>query len=189
VSEDQSIGTSDSAATIAELVAALRSGQGYAAGLFNQLFRDALLRFCWGYLGSMDEAEDALQDILYKVLTAQRTPDEFRPWVYKMTRNHCLNLIRERQRRHDNVALPSDSMIYESLTGHLTRLVKDEMRSKLSELVLQLPDTQREVLRLRYVEELSRAEIAEVLDIAEPLVKSRIFDGLQKLRALSEELS
>ncbi len=188
MSEEQSTGTTDASAITTKLVASLRHGHGDAAVLFNQIYRDPLLRFCWGYLGSMDEAEDALQDILYKVLTAKNIPDRFRPWVYKVSRNHCLNIIRDRARRHDGVALPSDSMIFESVTGHLTRLVKDEMRTKLTELVTQLPDGQREVLRLRYVEELTRAEIAEVLELAESVVKSRLFEGLQKLRSISQDL-
>ncbi len=188
MSEEQSTGISDASAMTAKLVDALRDGQADAAGLFNQIYRDSLLRFCWGYLGSMDEAEDALQDILYKVLTDKHIPDYFRPWVYKVSRNHCLNMLRDRARRHDGVALPSDSMIFESITGHLTRLVKDEMRSKLTELVMELPEGQREVLRLRYVEELSRVEIAEVLELAESVVKSRLFEGLQKLRSISQDL-
>ena len=40
----------------------------------------------------------------------------------------------------------------------------------------------REVLWLRYTEELSRAEIADVLEIPEPIVKSRIYEGLERLR-------
>ena len=65
-----------------------------------------------------------------------------------------------------------------------TRMVNDEMRSRMSRLVEALPDAQREVLRLRYVEALSRAEIAEVVDAPESVVKSRLFEGLRRLRGL-----
>ena len=51
-----------------------------------------------------------------------------------------------------------------------------------------LEESQREVLRLRYVEDLSRLEIAEVLDIPESVVKSRIFEGLKKLREHASRL-
>jgi RNA polymerase sigma factor (sigma-70 family) len=46
----------------------------------------------------------------------------------------------------------------------------------------ELPESQREVLHLRYAEDLSRADIAEVLDIPEPVVKSRLYEGMVKLR-------
>ena len=69
------------------------------------------------------------------------------------------------------------------LTGNLTRMVRRELHSKLLQLLEALPMHQREVLHLRYTEGLSRAEVAQVLDIPANLVKSRLFKGLQKLRA------
>ena len=68
------------------------------------------------------------------------------------------------------------------LTGNLTRLVSRELWSRIGHLLAALPASQREPLRLRYAEELSRAEIAYVLDIPESVVKSRLFEGLKKLR-------
>ena len=164
------------------LIERLRRGDSAAATLLDRLFRDALLRFCWGYLGQMEEAEDALQDIWFKVLTATNVPERLRPWLYKIARNHCLNLIRNRARRKNGQVLPDASQIEDAMTGHLTKLAKDELRSRLSELLGRLPNAQREVLRLRYVEGLSRNEIAEVLELSESLVKSRLFEGLKKLR-------
>jgi RNA polymerase sigma-70 factor (ECF subfamily) len=164
------------------LVARLRSGDPEAGAFLDQLYRDALVRFCWGYLGRIDEAEDAVQDICYKTLTTKAVPDAFRSWLYRTARNHCLNLLRHRARCRDGVELPSASHVGELLTGHLTRLVRKEQQSRVGELVRSLPEAQREVLRLRYVEDLSRAEIAEVLEIPESLVKSRLFEGLKRLR-------
>ncbi len=170
------------------LVARLRTGDPEAGAVLDQLYRDALVRFCWGYLGRMEEAEDAVQDICCKVLSANNVPDCLRPWLYRTARNHCLNLLRRRARRRDGGALPAASQLHDVLTGHLTRLVKSEQRSCVSELVGSLPETQREVLRLRYVEDLSRAEVAEVLQIPESLVKSRLFEGLKRLRELASFL-
>lgn len=169
----------DSSAT---LVAQLREGGAEAGVLLDRLYRDALVRFCWGYLGRIEEAEDAVQDIAYKVLTAEKIPDAFRPWLYKTARNHCLNLRRDRAKRKDDARLPAASQVHEVLTGHLTRLVKGEQQSRLAELVCELPEAQREVLRLRYVEDLSRGEIAEVLEVPESAVKSRLFETLKRLR-------
>jgi RNA polymerase sigma-70 factor (ECF subfamily) len=170
------------------LAGRLRAGDQAAVHDLHARYRDALVRFCWGYMGNIEEAEDAVQEIFYKVMSTPDVPDFFRPWLYKVARNHCLNALRERAARHDRAALPAASQVYLALTGNLTRLVRDEQQAKLVECVQRLPDTHREVLRLRYVEELSRAEIAEVLELPEPLVKSRIFEGLKKLRAFSTEL-
>lgn len=170
------------------LIARLRSRDPNAAAELNRLYRESLLRFCWGYLGRVEEAEDAVQDISFKVLSATDIPDAFRAWLYKIARNQCLNLLRHRARHHEGQALPVASQIYEAITGQLTQLVKQEARSNLAEMVQSLEESHREVLRLRYVEDLSRLEIAEVLEIPESLVKSRIFEGLKKLREHASRL-
>jgi len=156
-----------------ELLRAVREQDPLAAALLQEHFRAPLIRFCWGYLGRMDDAEDAVQEIAIKVLDAGAlVPDHFRAWVYKVARNHCLNLLRARARRVDECQLTGASQVYQALTGNLTRLARDEMRAELAELVRSLPDAIQEVLRLRYAEELSRAEIAEVLELPESLVKN-----------------
>ncbi len=130
----------------------------------------------------IEEAEDALQDIWYKVLTAESIPSRFRPWLYRLARNHCLNVRRDRARKKDDRVLPAASQIEAALTGHLTRLARDEVRQELARLVQELPELERELLRLRYVEGLSRPEIVEILDLPDSLVKSRLFQGVRRLR-------
>lgn len=164
------------------LVDLLRRKDPAAALVLNDTYRQALLRFCWGYLNNLEEAEDAVQEIWVKVIQAEKVPDTFRPWLYKVARNHCLNLLRTRVRRREAHAPPLDSQMPDSLSGQLTRLANDEVRAQLAKLVQDLPDAQREVLRLRYVEGLQRPEIAEVLDIPEKLVKTRLFETLKRLR-------
>ena len=75
--------TDSTSHAIRELIRSLREGDAKAALLLDQLYRDSLIRFCWGYLGRMEEAEDAVQEICYKVLTADKVPDYFRSWIYK----------------------------------------------------------------------------------------------------------
>lgn len=171
------------------LVGRLRDSDPDAGVLLDRLYRERLVRFCWGYLGRMDEAEDAVQEICCRVLSVKTVPDAFRPWLYKTARNQCLTLLHRRKRHwKERQTLPPASQIHEVLTGHLTRLVQDERRSRLNELVRTLSEEQQEVLRLRYVEDLPRAEIAEVLDIPESLVKSRLFEGIRQLRVQASGL-
>jgi len=164
------------------LVARLRAGDNGAGTLLEQLYRQPMLRFCWGYLGRAEDAEDMVQEIFYKVLASAEVPDNFRAWLYRIARNVCLNALRSRGRRRDALVLPSDSRIAGDTTGDLTRLVKAEFRSRIGHLLAALPAEQREALRLRYVEGLSRAEIAYVLELPEAAVKTRLFEGLKKLR-------
>jgi RNA polymerase sigma-70 factor (ECF subfamily) len=164
------------------LVARLRDGDGQAAELLDRLYREKLIGFCHGYLGGRDEAEDVVQEVFYRVLRSKTVPESFRAWLYRICRNRCLDIRRSRGRRPEDGTLPTGSRLDAGLTGHLTRLVRAERWEHLRKLVEALPATQREVLHLRYAEDLSRAEIAEVLEIDEKLVKSRLFHGLEKLR-------
>lgn len=169
------------------LIASLREGDPKAGALLENLYRMALIRFCWGYLGRVEDAEDAVQDITCKILSSKSVPDVFRPWLYKTARNHCLNLLRQRGRRRDDEELPSGSQLRDVLTGQLTRLVRTEQQERVDELVRRLPVNQQEVLRLRYVEGLARGEIAEVLETPEEVIKSRLFEGLKRLRDMGAE--
>jgi RNA polymerase sigma-70 factor (ECF subfamily) len=163
-----------------QLVNLLNSKDEAGGALLQRLHRDALTRFCFGYLGRIEEAEDAVQEIFLKVVQAPIVPEHFRPWLYKVARNHCLKWARKRANQDGQI--PQPSQIPDAITGQLTRMVNDEAQARMAEAFLTLSDDQREALRLRYVENLSRSEIAEVLDMTESLVKSRLFEGLKKLR-------
>ncbi|MHC4698116.1 MAG: RNA polymerase sigma factor [Planctomycetota bacterium] len=164
------------------LVVRLRSGDTTAGGLLDELYRRAVIRFCRAYLGTNEEAEDAAQEVFYRVLRASDVPDNFRAWLYRIARNYCTSVLRARARRRDQHDMPSASYVAEEATGNLSRVVRQELQSRIVHLISALPQTQREAIFLRYGEELSRAEIAYVLDIPESRVKSRLFQGLKKLR-------
>jgi RNA polymerase sigma-70 factor (ECF subfamily) len=164
------------------LILRLRDGDGEAGALLDKIYRRSLLQFCARYLGARHEAEDAVQDVFCKVLNSSTIPDDFRAWLYRIARNRCLDLLRSRERRRDDQEIPNESQLDADLTGNLTRLVRREQRSRIRQIMASLPPHQREVLRLRYVDQLSRAEIAHVLDLPESVVKSRLYEGLEKLR-------
>lgn len=166
-----------------ELVARLRTGDGKAGRILCDLYTPPLMRFCFRYLDSQDEAEDVVQESFLRVLGSDAVPANFRAWIYKIARNRCLDVIRSRGRRIDDQEMPEASRINADLTGCLTRLVRREQRAHLRQALAELPENHREVLHLRYVEDLSRADIAQVLDLDEKIVKSRLYEGMVKLRA------
>jgi RNA polymerase sigma-70 factor (ECF subfamily) len=164
------------------LVIRLRDGQSDAGQMLDQLYRERLTRFCVGYMGNRDEAEDVVQDAFYRVLCSTAVPDNFRAWIYEICRNRCIDRLRAKNRRLEDQPLATYPHIAAHMTGTLTRLLKGEQRNQLWKRLATLPADQREVLLLRYTEGLSRVEISTVLSIPEKLVKSRIFNGLNTLR-------
>ena len=166
-----------------DLVAQLRAGDDRAGELLIERYKASMMRFCRGYLPTDEEAEDAVQDVFCKVLDADAVPDRFRPWLYKLARNQCLNAVRSLRRRGERAPLPSDTRLHRTQTGHLTRMVNVELQERIERLLTELPAHYAETLRLRYTEGLSRGEIAEVLGTSESTVKTNLFEGLQRLRA------
>ena len=166
------------------LVVKLRARDPEAGALLDELYREPMIRYCQRRLGNNEDAEDAVQEVFGKVLKAAQVPDPdyFRPWLYRVARNHCSNVIRDRRRRTDGQALPPDSELDAESTGILTRLVKQEDKSRMKDAFAALPDKLREPLLLRKVEDLSRAQVAYVLHIPESVIKSRLLEGLKKLR-------
>lgn len=165
-----------------DLIARLRAGDDRAGDQLVELYKASMIRFCRGYLPTDEEAEDAVQDVFCKVIDADAIPDRFRPWLYRLARNHCLNTARSIRRRGDRAPLPSDTRLHQRQTGHLTRLVNVELQERIEKLLTELPAHYAEALRLRYTEGLSRSEIAEVLGVTESTVKTNLFEGLQRLR-------
>ena len=164
------------------LVSRLRYGDVRAGELLHELYYEAILRYCRHRLSHAEDAEDAVQNAFVSVLASQEIPDDFRAWLYTIARNECNMALRRRARQKDGEALPPESRIVARTSGVATKLGRSEQRSRVRGLLMELPEMYREPLYLRYVHGLSWREIGQVLDISETVVKSRLCEGLEKLR-------
>jgi len=155
-------------------------------GRLHELYGDALRRFAWGYLHDEAAAEDVVQEVLRRVIESDEEPEHPRAWLYRIARNLCLNQLRDGARRGEG-RMRTGFDAADSRTGALTRLVGAERDEQLNDWLTRLSTEHQEVLRLRYAEDLSRAEIAEVLGIHPALVKTRLYEGVRRLRGLASE--
>lgn len=156
-------------------------------GEFTRAFDEhhaPLFRFAYRLTGSAADAEDIVQECFLSLLRsgsrfdARRTP--LRTYLFGAVRNQASKRLRSHERATAEVETPSDvrSPEREALRGELETLV--------SQAVLALPETQREILILAHYEQMSLAEIAAVVGIEVGAVKSR----LQRARgALRETLA
>lgn len=165
-------------------------------GLTNALARlverhyDALI----GYLyrlngGDRMLSEDMVQETFLRVLRgieSYQYPRPFKPWLYAIATNLSRNYAKLADTRHTETA---DN---ETLDRHGQDMPPeetvelDETTRELVAALRTLPDHQREVVILRYCQELSLAEIAQTLDIPIGTVKSRLSLGLKRLRGVME---
>src|SRR5439155_24128894 len=142
-------------------------------------------------LGSNSDVEDIAQQVFIRVWKSARRyvpRAKFTTWLLKITRNLVFNELR-RTKRRAQVPLQSEPGTDDPPLKDEMNLAPDasllevELRRTIEEAILQLPETQRMALVLRRYEQLSYEEIAEVLDLSVPAVKSVLFRARTELRS------
>ncbi len=151
---------------------------------FLQLFDEhhlPLFRFAYRLTGSVSDAEDVVQECFLELLRPGCSYDpgrtEMRTYLFGVVRNQCLKRRRKNVLSAENGSEPRDDGSPEC------QVLRTELEELVARAVMELPDTQREVLILAHYEQMPLAEIARILDLDVGAVKSR----LQRARAALKE--
>jgi RNA polymerase sigma factor (sigma-70 family) len=141
-------------------------------------------------LGSNLDVEDIAQQVFIRVWKSagRYVPRaKFTTWLLKITRNLVFNELR-RAKRHAHIPIQTDPSTDEIPLKEETNpspdasLLEKELQSAVEEAITALPESQRMALILRRYEDLSYEEIADVLDLSVPAVKSVLFRARTELR-------
>ncbi|MEI7596390.1 MAG: RNA polymerase sigma factor [Bacteroidota bacterium] len=144
-------------------------------------YQNQLIRFAFFRTGSYAEAQDIVQNVFVRLFEKQlnfqllNNPKSF---LYKIISNECIDFGRRKK-----IEIVSIENIIEPLTYSSTNsneLIEEYQRIDL--MLKYLPDEQKEVVKLRVLDELDFKEIAEILEIPIPTVKSRFKYGIEKVR-------
>jgi len=167
-------------------IAAARDGDDEARAWLVDRWTAPVYRFCRRMLKNEEDARDAAQETLVKVLRSLHQFDpkrKFSTWVFGIARNTCIDEHRRRKRRVWDE--PRDTA---DVGPTPLQLVSQTQRAeRLSEAIEKLPPMYREVLVLYHFEHLKYCDIAEALDLPMGTVMNRIFRARRKLRTLYEE--
>jgi RNA polymerase sigma factor (sigma-70 family) len=154
------------------LVAITRRGNHAAFEVLVSRYQARLLAFCRHLLGSREDAEDVIQEVMaaaFNSLLADDRPINVRPWLYRIARNRSLNHLRRAQ----TVGVDSmDIHFSEHGTSTADKVQQREQFRLLIGDIQSLPETQRTALILREMEALSYEQIAEAMETTVPGVKS-----------------
>src|SRR5436309_3676680 len=154
------------------LISLLRRGNTAAFEVLVARYESRLMAFCRHLLGSREDAEDVLQEVMtaaFNAILADDRPINVRPWLYRIARNRSLNHLRRIQ------AIGVDSMDIHLSDNGASAADKVHDREQFRLLVgdiQDLPETQRTALVLREMDALSYDQIAEAMETTVPGVKS-----------------
>lgn len=177
---------------------------GYADGdarAFEVLLRrheKPVFNFIYRSVGRKDIAEELLQDVFLRVIrnaSSYQQSAKFTTWLYTIARNICIDRSRKKGGKELSLDQPVGDDDKSTFLDHVvdgssqmaTDYDRDVFRQRLEQALAKLPDEQREVFVMREISDLKFREIAEILDIPVPTVKSRMRYALEALRGhLSE---
>ena len=145
-------------------------------------------RAALGLLGDEQEAREVAQEALLRAWAARDRFDARRPlypWLYVIVRNACRD-ARAARRRRPRVALDSERLP-ESRGGPLGAVRAAETRERIARAMEALRPEEREIIGLRHFQDLSYAEIAEILGIPRGTVMSRLYRARRALLRSMEE--
>lgn len=167
------------------LVALVRSGNVAAFENLFERYSSRLLAFCRHMLRSQEDAEDVLQEVFASAYNAMRADDrkiQVRPWLYRISRNRCLNHLRRPVHEgQDKIDARSD--------GKGTTDDRVQNRAIFRSLVAdvgELPESQRSALLLREIDALSYDQIALAMETTVPSVKSLLVRARVSLAEAAE---
>lgn len=153
------------------------------ADTFEQIYRhhgERMKSIAYNHLGSIADAEDAVQETFLKVHRSASTytgEASFPTWLYRVLINTCYDALRRRQRRIREA--PIDDVVAGSKAG---ASVDDAKRMMLRQMIDELPEQRRTVFLLYEVEGLTHAEIGRILEISEGNSKWILFATKKQLQ-------
>jgi RNA polymerase sigma-70 factor (ECF subfamily) len=133
------------------------------------------------------DAEEAVQEALIRAWTrrhACRSPEAPLPWILEITRNESRRLLARRARGQRSPAGESIRLEPEVEDEELTSATT---RVSVEQALARLEDADRRVLRLRYRDDLTQADVARRLGVPEGTVKVRLHRARGRLRAILED--
>ena len=174
-----------------ELIVRARAGDAQAWGDLYREFAPAIFRFCRRAMPTREDAEDATMEIFMKLRDKLAQYDQsrsFTAWLYKVSANHCWDMLRRRRVRQDKetedvTELPLEAPEPNQLEKLIEERTSEEVRRALDKLRLRA----RMALVMRYYSDMSYDEIADALGVRRPFVGVVLLRARHELRqALGE---
>lgn len=173
------------------LQAYLQSGDlEYLATLYNR-YVHLVYGVCLKYFRQREESQDAVTEIFESLIekVSQQPIDNFKSWLYVVTKNHCLMALRKAKTVQKQQAdfFAEEFMESTSILHPIDEAPNEPLEATLRECIEKLKNEQQQCIELFYFKKQCYREIAEKLTIEEKKVKSYIQNGKRNLKLCLEQ--
>jgi len=156
-------------------------------GVLYKRYTHLVLGLCMNYSSNSQEAEDSVMEIFESLFEKLKTAEvrNFKAWLYTVSRNHCLMKIRNEKIKKvelepmERKNLPQFMESNENL--HLNEEELEKERTLVIESISELNEEQRRCIELKYLEQKSYEEVAEITGFNLNQVKSFIQNGKRNM--------
>jgi RNA polymerase sigma-70 factor, ECF subfamily len=173
----------------AALITRVLDGETETFGQLVRLHQSALLRYAASLVLDHDVAQDMVQDAFLRAYTRLqdcRDRSRFRPWLFQIVRNRCLDYLKDSRRRH--VPLDSTAPLADAADEPVAVVERARLRAGVERALRQLPAAQREAFLLHYVEEMPYEDMSDLLETSVSALKMRVHRARETLcTALHEQ--
>ena len=141
-------------------------------------------------VGDFHEAADVVQDSFIKVhaaLGSLHEPSKFKGWLYGIVRTTALDHLRMKKLKTVSIEAAGEHPGAKQ-DAPWTRMLVTETQKRVHEVVASLPESYREVVLLKHIENLSYREIAGIIGVTESAVESRLYRARQLLKEQLKDL-
>ena len=171
------------------------NGDNYSFEVLLNRHKSRVFAFIMSKIKNKDLSEDIFQDTYVKVVNSLQKgkyneEGKFLPWVMRIAHNLVIDHFRKQKKMHmirSNNDFDIFDVIKDDNINVDDRLIRDQIFSDLRGLINLLPNDQKEVLMMRYFEEMSFKKIAEHFDISINTALGRMRYALINLRVLSKK--
>ena len=171
-----------------ELILQAKTGNRAAFELLVKEYLQRIYRAAYSLVRNVEDASDIAQEAFMRAYRSIGTFDEsrpFYPWMYRITRNLCMNHLSSSKNRIGCVE--DEDLIPDRACGPEEQAIRKENLSDIERAISCLPEQHREILVLKHFQDCSYNDIAEILGIPIGTVMSRLYNARMKLKTILKE--
>ena len=174
----------------AQLIQRALDGDETAFSALVKKYRKPVHALAWRKIGDFHIAEEITQDTFLKVyqrLSTLKAPQSFAGWLYVITTNQCKAWLRKKRTWTQSLENTSSTELEkraysEYIIEENERTAKETQREVVKKILAKLQESERTVITLYYLGEMTYEEISEFLGVSEAAVRNRLYRARRRLK-------